>query len=130
MLRTCFPHSAVSRGEVEIRDSEFRVKGKSRRLAQLLVLTGRQPLTPPSPRKSGAREKLAGQPFRDALLRIGARFRVGTDMALLRQASVGGAPDCVQRKVGAIEIVIGTGIDHHPPHLPPSPPPIAHLPTT
>src|SRR5437016_14162475 len=54
------------------------------------------------------------QPFRDALLRIGARFRVGTNMALLRQASVGGAPDRVQRKVLAVEIVIGAGIDHDP----------------
>src|SRR5436190_3466520 len=52
------------------------------------------------------------QPFRDALLRIGARFRVGTNMALLRQACVGAAPDRVQRKVRAVEIVIGAGIDH------------------
>src|SRR5258706_15761919 len=60
------------------------------------------------------RSRSPRQPFRDALLRIGARLRVGTNMALLRQASVGGPSDRVQRKVLAVEIVIGTGIDHDP----------------
>src|SRR3984957_11732058 len=45
------------RGEVEIRAKrEFRVRGKAQRGSQI-QRSRREPLTPPSPRKSGARER-------------------------------------------------------------------------
>ena len=47
------------RGEVEIRDSEFRVRGKARRLLQFSFLTEQRPLTPTlSPQERGEGEEI------------------------------------------------------------------------
>src|SRR5437016_436480 len=58
-------------------------------------------------------ERLTRDPRRDALERILARRRIGSDMdPSERAARIGDAGALLQRKVGGIEIMIGAGVDH------------------
>src|SRR3954468_22614373 len=52
------------------------------------------------------------QPLGDALLRVGAGFRVGPDVAAFWRRRIRPTPDRVQRKIRPIEIVARGRIDY------------------
>src|SRR4051794_12517807 len=70
-------------------------------------------VAPPSLLTSyGAASPLPRQPLRDLFLRLRARCRIGAEMAVLGYGGIKAAGSRMQRRVGAVEVVIGAGIDH------------------
>src|ERR1700761_6103832 len=55
---------------------------------------------------------LSREPFGNALLRIGAGFRIGAEMAAFRCCGVQGSRQRTKWEIRAIEIVISAWVDH------------------